>query len=244
MFGLAELRAGPSFSSSKGSRSMTRPLVIATLLTVSMLVPASHAMPGAFYCQPPSFDYAVNASSAFDSEVCDDLPDSLAGHSITEITLYVTEWGHSEWVDPMGVVIRLYDGSCPPPLHAAAEYNISWDGLVSGLEYAEPPMRIVHRVMVVLPEPVTVTAGMSLGAFVVTGWADEPYAGLALTEPDEVYACGELYWDDEVHGAPRWTELSSATNIAADLAFCLSDEVTGIEAQRETSWGRIKSLYR
>ena len=85
---------------------MTRPLVIATLLTVAMLVPATHAMPGAFYCQPPSFDYAVNASSAFDSEVCDDLPDSLAGHSITEVTLYVTEWGHSEWVDPMGVVIR------------------------------------------------------------------------------------------------------------------------------------------
>ena len=223
---------------------MTRSLAIAALLTAAALIPAAHASPGAFYCQPPSFDYAVNASTAFDSEVCDDLPDSLAGLSITEVTLYVTEWGHSEWVDPMGVVIRFYEGSCPPPLHAAVEYSISWDDLVSGLEYAEPPVRIVHRVILSLPEPMTITAGMSLGAFVATGWQYEPYAGLALTAPDEVYACGELYWDDEAHGAPRWTELSSATNIAADLAFCLSDEVTGIEAQRETSWGRIKSLYR
>jgi len=223
---------------------MMRSLAIAALLTASVSVPAAQATPRAFYSQPPSFDYVVNASTAFESEVCDDLPDSLVGRSIGEVTLYVTEWGHFEWVEPLGVVVRFYDGSCPPPVDANIEYNISWDGLESGLEYAEPPMRIVYRVIATLPEPVTVTAGMSLGAFVVTDWQYEPYAGLALTEADEIYACGELYWDDETHGAPRWTSLSTATEIAADLAFCLADAGTGVQAQRATSWGRIKNLYR
>jgi len=48
---------------------------------VSSATPAHPAIPaprGTFYCQPPSCEYAVNASTAFESEVADDLPESMA----------------------------------------------------------------------------------------------------------------------------------------------------------------------
>ena len=196
------------------------------------------------YCQPPSFDYAVNASTAFDSEVADDLPDSLAGSTVGEVTLYVTEWGHSEWVEPLGVVINFYDNLCPPEAEPTITCSLTWSGLATSLEYHNPPTKIVYSATAALPAPVTLTPGMSIGAYVVTDWPAQPYAGLTLTEPDELYGCGEAYWDNETHGAPRWTQLSSATGVAADLAFCLSEEGTGIRNPLETSWGRLKRLFR
>ena len=213
--------------------------------------PAPPATPGhlttrtprdVFYCQPPSFGYAVNASTAYESEVADDLPDSLIGQTVGEVTLYVTEWASGEWVEPAGVVISFYDGECPPPLEAAVVCSFAWAGLMTNLEHMNPPVRIVYSATAALPAPVTVTAGMSLGAYVVTDWALEPYAGLTLTEPDELHGCGELYWDDVTHGAPRWTPLSTVTGVAADLAYCLAESGTGLPDER--SWGRMKSLFR
>ena len=196
----------------------------------------------AFYVQPPSFDYAVNASTAFESEVADDLPDSLTGRTIGEVTLYITEWGSSEWVEPVGVVISFYDGECPPPLEAAVVCSFAWSGLATNLVHMNPPMKIVYVATAALPAPVTITTGMSLGAYVVTDWPMQPYAGLTLTQPDDLHGCGELYWDDATHGAPRWTPLSTVTGIAADLAYCLAEEDTGL--QNEISWGRMKNLFR
>ena len=228
---------------------MTTLLAIALTLTVvaapaaasgSAVTPSSRSV---LYCQPPSFSYAVNASTAYESEIADDIPDSLVGRSIGEVTLYVTEWGHTEWVEPLGLVIRFYDGACPPPLDAAIEFDISWDSLMTGLEVMTPPTRIVYSATAALPSTVTVTPGMSIGAHVVTDWPLQPYAGLTLTEPGDCYGCGELSWDDAAHGAPRWTPLSSATAIEADLAYCLAEEGTGIQ-DGTTSWGRIKSLFR
>ncbi len=212
---------------------------------------APHATPGhltvppprgTFYCQPPSCDYAVNASTAFESEVADDLPESLAGRTIDEVTLYITEWGSDEWVEPAGVVIRFYDEKCPPQLEPAIACSFAWSELTTNLECMNPPVRIVYATTAVLPTPVTITTGMSLGAYVVTDWQNQPYAGLTLTEPDELHGCGELYWDNETHGAPRWTPLSAVTEIAADLAYCLGEAGTGL--QNEISWGRTKSLFR
>ncbi len=197
---------------------------------------------GAFYCQPPSFDYAVNASTAYESEVADDLPDSLTGRNIGEVTLYVTEWGSDEWTEPAGLVIHFYDGECPPPLEAAVVCSFAWSGLETSLEHMNPPMKIVYAATAALPTPVTITAGMSLGAYVVADWPLQPYAGLTLTQPDDLHGCGELYWDNVTHGAPRWTPLSTVTGIAADLAYCLAEEGTGL--QNEMSWGRMKSLFR
>ena len=196
----------------------------------------------AFYVQPPSFDYAVNASTAFASEVADDLPDSLTGRTIGEVTLYITEWGSDEWAEPAGVVISFYDGECPPPLEAAVVCSFAWSGLATNLVHMNPPMKIVYVATAALPDPVTITTGMSLGAYVVTDWPLQPYAGLTLTQPDDLHGCGELYWDDTTHGAPRWTALSAVTGIAADLAYCLAEEGTGL--QNEMSWGRMKSLFR
>ena len=228
------------------------PAIVAALsagTSLAVRAPAStHTHPparpprGAFYCQPPSFDYAVNASTAFESEVADDFPDSLAGRTIGEVTLYVTEWGSGEWVEPAGVVVRFYDGECPPPLEAAVVCSFAWTGLATSLEHMNPPVKIVYAVTAALPAPVMITAGMSLGAYVVTDWPLQPYAGLTLTQPDNLHGCGELYWDDATHGAPRWTPLSTVTGIAADLAYCLAEEGTGI--QDEMSWGRMKRLFR
>jgi hypothetical protein len=197
---------------------------------------------GGFYCPPPSFDYAVNASTAVASEVADDLPDSLTGRTIGEVTLYITEWGSSEWVEPVGVVISFYDGECPPPLEAAVVCSFAWSGLATNLVHMNPPVKIVSVARAALPTPVTIATGMSLGAYVVTDWPMQPYAGLTLTQPDDLHGCGELYWDDATHGAPRWTPLSTVTGIAADLAYCLAEEGTGL--QNEMSWGRMKSLFR
>ncbi len=197
---------------------------------------------GVFYSQPPSYDYAVNASTAFESEVADDLPESLAGRAIDEVTLYVTEWGSDEWVEPAGVVIRFYDGRCPPEFEPAIVCSFAWSELTTSLQYMNPPVRIVYTATAALPAPVTITTGMSLGTYVVTDWPHQPYAGLTLTEPDELHGCGELYWDNETHGAPRWTPLSWVTEIAADLAYCLGEVGTGL--QNEASWGRMKSLFR
>jgi hypothetical protein len=184
----------------------------------------------------------VNASTAFASEIADDLPESLAGWTIGEVTLYITEWGSDEWVEPAGVVIRFYDGRCPPQLEPAIVCSFAWSELTTNLECVNPPVRIVYAATAVLPTPVTIATGMSLGAYVVTDWPHQPYAGLTLTEPDELHGCGELYWDNETYGAPRWTPLSTVTEIAADLAYCLSEVGTGL--QNEISWGRMKSLFR
>lgn len=197
---------------------------------------------GTFYCQPPSCGYAVNASTAFESEVADDLPESMAGWTIGEVTLYVTEWGSTEWVEPAGVVIRFYDERCPPPLEPAIVCSLAWSELTTSLECMDPPVRIVYAATAALPTPVTISTDMSLGAYIVTDWPGQPYAGLTLTEPDELHGCGELYWDNETHGAPRWTPLSTVTEIAADLAYCLGEVGTGL--QNEVSWGRIKCLFR
>jgi hypothetical protein len=191
----------------------------------------------------------VNASTAFESEVADDLPESMAGWTIGEVTLYVTEWGSTEWVEPAGVVIRFYDERCPPydercppPLEPTIVCSLAWSELTTSLECMDPPVRIVYAATAALPTPVTISTDMSLGAYIVTDWPGQPYAGLTLTEPDELHGCGELYWDNETHGAPRWTPLSTVTEIAADLAYCLGEVGTGL--QNEVSWGRIKCLFR
>ena len=66
----------------------------------------------------------------------------------------------------------------------------------------------------------------------------------ALTSPDEIQGCGELYWDDLEHGAPRWTEFSAVAGFSSDLAFCLSDPGTGIGEEEPVTWGRLKTLFR
>jgi hypothetical protein len=198
-----------------------------------------------FYCQPPAAGYSVNASTAYDSELADDIPDSLAGRSIGEVTLYVTEWSALDWIDPQGLVIRFYDGACPPPLEPAVACSVGWTQLATELLDFNPPTRIVYAATAALPSPVAVTAGMSLGAYVVNDWGQvPPYAGLTLSPPDSVAGCGEAYWDDETHGSPRWSPVSAATDVAADLAFCLAEEGTGVAEAAPSSWGRLKSLFR
>jgi len=199
---------------------------------------------GTIYSQPAAIGFSVNASTEFNSEVADDLPDSLVGRSVGEVTLYVAEWAHWEWVEPLGIIISFYDGTCQPDLAPAVTCSVGWSDLVTELLDESPPTRIVYSATAALPSPVTVTADMSIGAYVVTDWEPQPYAGLTMTAPDNIYGCGQAYWDDEEHGAPRWTPLSDATTISADLAFCLAESGTGIDDAAPVSWSRIKSIYK
>ena len=197
------------------------------------------------YGQPPAVGLSINASTAFNSEVADDLPDSLAGRTVREVTLYVSEWAAANWIDPQGIVVRFYDGSCPPPLEAAVTCTIGWHGIITELLDWSPPTRIVYSSTFAIEPPVVLSAGMSIGATVITSWgAVPPYAGLTMSTPGDINGCGEAYWDDETHGAVRWTRLSDASAITADLAFSLAEEGTGVEEAAPTSWGRLKNLFR
>ena len=198
----------------------------------------------ALYCQPVEFTFLANASTAFDSEVADDLPGSLDGSAVEHVTLYVAEWMDQTWRDPVGLNINFYGQRCPPSLDPNISYYFDWDDLDVVLVDYEPPTRIVYSAKATLPEPLTIAPGMSLGAQVVIDWSLQPYAGLALTAEGDIYGCSELYWDDATHGAPRWTSISTAAGYSSDLAFCLSGYATGMISEFETTWGVVKHLYR
>ncbi len=67
----------------------------------------------AFYCQQPSTSWnANNASVAFSSEMADGIPATYAGMNVTEVTLYVAEWGGG-WTNPQGMIVNFYNASCP-----------------------------------------------------------------------------------------------------------------------------------
>ncbi len=243
--------------SEEGSRIVRTARIVVVLLLLPAAAaaggPAFLSAPGtggtpasrdAVYCQPPNFGFAANASTPFNSEVADDLPDSLAGRTVSAITLHVTEWSTSSWVDPVGLKIFFYDGKCPPPLEPALVCSFAWSELTVSLESYNPPSGIVYAATATLREEIVVTDQMSLGAQVVIDWALQPYAGFALTTPDEIEGCGELYWDDLEHGAQRWTEFSAVAGFSSDLALCLSDPGTGIDEEEPVTWGRIKTLFR
>lgn len=196
------------------------------------------------HCQSPALGFSANASTPFDSEIADDLPDSLVGRMFDEVTLYVAEWLHSEWVDPVGLIINFYDGECPPPMVPASACTFLWDELDVQLVDYSPPTRIVYAAVASLPSPVSITPYMSMGVQVTIDWDFEPYAGFLLTGPEDNKGCGEAYWDDASHGAPRWTALSASAGFASDLAFCLNESPTGMDKEREVSWGVMKKLFR
>ena len=96
----------------------------------------------------------------------------------------MTQWAHADWVDPVGVIISFYDGTCPPPMAAAVVCTVGWGELATELVDWSPPTRIVYSAIAALPFPVTIDAGMSIGAQVITDWGQfPPYTGLTMSMP-------------------------------------------------------------
>jgi hypothetical protein len=201
---------------------------------------------GALHCQTPVWQ-TINASDAFSSEVADDIPFVLAGQTIHTVTLWAAEW-LGAWQDPDGLRLRFYGSQCPPPaigfLH---EWTYPWASLSpTFVTFIPQNSMTIYEITAVLPEPVTITTSMSLGAHLNMSWGTAaPFVGFCFSNPGSYFGCGELYWDDAVAGAPRWTPVSSVAGITADLAYCISDESTAApEPGTTVSWGRVRSLFR
>lgn len=178
--------------------------------------------------------------------MADDVPSALAGYSVGQIRVFVAEWLAS-WIEPQALVVRIYDGGCPPALMPDATYTIPWSELETELLYEVSP-RTVYQVDAALDPPFTVNADMSIGVYCVIDWENQPYTGVCVTAPDDLSGCGEGYWDYPASGYPRWTLLWTAAGYELDLAYSLWEPDTsapgGDSALVESTWSVVKSLYR
>ena len=223
----------------------------AILVLESESAPAVTTRDNPFYCQPV-WGGGVNASLGFGSEIADDIPDSLTGRLISQITLYMAEWvpgGYVVWTIPYGIAINFYESGCPPDQTPAATLVFDWTSLDAQLAYDNPNFMIVYEVTATLPSPVVISPAMSIGAYVINDWGENtPYCGFWFTPTDSVSGCGEAYWDFP-GSAPRWTPFSQGGGYHADLACCLSGvptsvPVAGAGSSEGRSWGEVKSLFR
>lgn len=199
-----------------------------------------------FYCQDPdTLLTTVNASTGFGSELVDDVPDEWVGHSIYDIVIYVGMWGGA-WLDPVGIIVNFYDWECPPEtLYVYTQYHV-WGGDLMDVElvYEDPGYYTVYRVTLWKCPPIPITERMSIGFVVDNGWGEAPpYCGLVTTSVNDIYGCGELYWDATYWGYWRWITLSYYVGDPYDLAYCLSEN-QGPSAVETTTWGSIKDLYK
>ncbi len=199
----------------------------------------------AFHTQPYIYG-ALNASTAYDSEVADDVPGEYEGETIGSVTLYVAEWMGTVWVPPDGITLSFYLSACPPSLGPDLVYFFPWASIPAEFVYNGPPGNMfVYAAELVLPSPLTIPEVLSIGATVNMHWGiAAPFCGFCFSQPT-VFGCGEMYWDDELDGVPRWTAVSGPLGSPADLAYILNSPETGIDdEQQQTTWGRMKASYR
>jgi len=187
----------------------------------SLLGPAKHASPEPYlidYVQEPDFDAVYNMSTGFGSEIADDIPASLGGRKIVEVTLWMGEW--YGWEDPDGVTVSFYMGVCPPLLYAFQTFTIPWADWDKELVHSG--LARVYRITAALPQPVEILPNMSIGGYVNISWGpSEPFAGLCATPEWSGHGVGEAYLDGENWGYSRWTSIAFYTGIPRDLAFGL-----------------------
>lgn len=193
----------------------------------------------AFYSQLPSAEYmAHNASSAFGSEIADNIPDGFSGVEFTQITLFLVQWDGTEFVAPDGLTFTVYDEACPPGMEADMVFEIPWSELET--ELLSSGSTFVYACTATLPEAITITEAMSVGGYVNTPWeTDAPFNGLAEAPLQESLDCA-AYWDFALGGYDRWTPMVWY-GYGVDLAYVLGSPTV---ASEPASWGTIKSLYR
>jgi hypothetical protein len=192
----------------------------------------------AIYCQSTASDWnANNASVGFGSEMADDIPVAYAGTDVNEVTLYVAQWG-AAWSNPAGMIVNFYNGVCPPGMAADASFTVPWAQCTAQLVYNGG--WVVYSVLIPLPQSYTVGATTSIGGIVDQGWGQNPpYCGLVFSGP--ISGCGQGYWDGDFWGFPRWSPFSNYFGYQLDMAYCIGG---GPVPTHDTTWGRVRSLYR
>lgn len=198
----------------------------------------------AFHVQPPTYYLNVSASTSHSSELADDIPVALEGMSVGRVRLYAAEW-LAPWIDPEALVINFYDAQCPPLIDASVSYTIPWAELAAELVLEASP-RTVYMVDATLEPPFVIGSNTSIGAYCVIGWPEQPYTGLCMTEPDDVYGCGQAYYAYPPGGVPPWALISLAVGYEVDLGYSLWEPDTGMDDEPDpvfTTWGAVKRLY-
>lgn len=158
----------------------------------------------------------------YDSELADDIPSAQTGLAFNTVVLWLAEW-LAPWVDPQGVVVSIYDEQCPPALTPIHSYDVGWGDIESVFYHEIPGTMVIYEVRVPLPEAVTVTATMSLGAYVINDWGTAaPFCGfLSASGARGTLGCNTMYWDNRTEGFPRWA-LFFYSSYYVDLAYCLA----------------------
>jgi hypothetical protein len=187
--------------------------------------PAQHRTWEVLYAQEPG-GLAANASTGYGSELADDIPSAEAGVEFNTVTLWVAEW-LGAWTDPQGLVIRIYDQQCPPALSPELVFTFAWDDLDVVFWNEIPGLMTIYQVTAQLPEPVTASANMSIGGYVLNNWGNNPpFCGfLSAGETLPFVGCGPMYWDNSADGFPRWT-LFEYGSYSPDLGYYLGWSVT------------------
>ena len=189
-----------------------------------------------FYCQPP-IGMAFNASTAFDAELADDVPDALNGQTFNQVGFNVLEWG-STWMNPTGCYVNIYLGECPPTMNPDTSYYFLWADLAP--VYQNLDGYDTYYCTATLPDTWTISEPMSIGFVVDNSWGQNaPYCGVATTNFDAWYGDCVAYWAGDYWGFPRWSS-ASAYGYNIDVGFCLGLIVTPAE---ESDWSTLKSLY-
>lgn len=168
------------------------------------------------YVQLPDYDAVYNMSTGFDSEIADDIPSELAGHTAVAVTLWMGEW--YGWQNPDGVTVNFYRLQGPPFVNPMHSFTIPWAAWQK--ELVHTGLATVYRITAMLPMPVEIDADMSIGGYVNISWGTaEPFAGLCATPMYTTYGYDVAYLDGENWGYTRWTPISFYTNIPQDFAY-------------------------
>lgn len=180
-----------------------------------------------FYCQEPHvYLQTINASTAFESEIADDIPDDFYCTNINDVVFYVAEWG-AGWVDPAGVYVNFYNAECPPGQDPYLSFYFTWAEVEAEQVYSSSTFNC-FRVQVYLPELVHIEYDLSIGFVVDTPWGQTvPYAGITMTNDYDVYGDCMAYWSPEYWGYPRWTAVADYFGTSWDVAYCLSSPTEG-----------------
>ena len=200
--------------------------------------PQSEPSRNAFYCQPADYSMIYNISSGFGAEIADDIPVEWEGYDLEAVTLWMGEWfsvGGPPWQDPVGVRLNLYHESCPPEMEPTITTEIAWNDLEKTLVYSSGGITI-YEVIIPLSPPVTMGAGMSLGATALIDWGqEEPFAGICATPWYVSYGACVAHLDATWWGYDRWTPIDYYTTIAQDLGYCLHGSLASAPVLSESA---------
>jgi len=220
------------------------PVSVKSTVPVTPVVPEQALI---WYQAPHYYVWTLNASTAFGSELCDDVPGDLYPLSIYGVMFYAGEWA-GYWRDPAGFYLNFYFSCCPPGTSPDLSYYFAWDNafMTRQLYYSSPGWFESWEVTQMLMDPPCLwfpEPCVSIGIILDTTWGTSaPYGGVAATDYYTVYGCGQAYWCFEYYGVYRWVTVGSYFGVSADMAYGLIGTHEPSAAQ-PTTWGAVKSLY-